>query len=597
MTRPFLRFLLAYLPLAILARAAGPGLADSASAFLHANADSPVQWLPWGGGAFDRAKQEKKPVFLVIGSFASELGQAMRRQTFARPDTAKLLNQNFVCVLVDREEHPELAALYQAYLSNVKQLSGWPLNLWLTPELQPFEGATYLPPSEEWGKASFMKVAQQALAAWNTDPAGCRARAAEAVAQLAPAARPGPPAGALPDKTPGRLAAAAEAWRALFDAERGGFSDPPKNPEPELLRFLLRQSPADRAAALTTLRSLATSAVRDPLDGGFFRYATDAAWHLPYPQKTLSDQARLALAFLEAAQGDEAKNFGPVARGALDFALERLGRPDGTFAAVEDAAADEFALYYAWTEAEIDAALGTDAAAFKQAHGVAAAGNVTADDDPAGRFAGKNLLRSAIPGDDKDHQAAARLLAVRARRPAPPRDERATAGTHGLLLAALSRAGAQLGEPRYLEAAGRTFEVIKKQFLLSPDGDLRRLRGSTAPAAPADYAAVALGCREFARAAHRNEADALATRLLARADSQFFDPAGGRYYATPAALAPGIFVRPLAAGDPPSAESLALQAGVPREQAQAMAAALAGSLEESAAPARGDLLLALALVP
>ncbi len=577
-------------------RAAGQ-LHGEASAFLRANADSPVEWMTWGEAAFDRAKHEQKPVFLVIGSFASELSQAMRRQTFASPDTAKLLNQNFVCVLVDREEHPELASLYQAYVTTVKQLSGWPLNLWLTPELQPFEGASYLPPSEEWGKASFLKVAQQALAAWTASPAGCRARAAEAVAQLVSASRPNPAAPAHPEKSRDRLAAAADAWRAQFDAAHGGFGEPPKSPEPELLRFLLRQSPADRAAALTTLRALATSGLRDPLDGGFFRYASDAAWHLPYPQKTLADQARLALAFLDAARGDGLNDFAPAARGALDFALNRFAQPDGTFAAVEDAAADEFAGYYAWTAAEIDTTLGADAAAFAQAHGVAVAGNIPADDDPSGRFTGKNLLRAVMPGDDKDSRAAARLLAVRVRRPAPPRDGRATAGAHGLLLAALSRGGAQLGERRYLDAAGRVFEAIKQKFLLSPDGDLRRLPGSNVPAAPADYAALALGCREFAHAAHRNDADQLATRLLAEADRQFFDPAGGQYYATPAALAPGIFVRPLAGGDPPSAESLALEAGAPPEQVQAIAGAMWAALEETAAPARGDLLLALVLAP
>jgi len=575
-----------------IAAPAADALRNEPSAFLRAHADSPVAWMTWGAPAFARAKQENKPVFVFIGAFASELSRAMRQQTFSNPDAAKLLNENFVCVLVDREEHPELAALYQAYVSEVRQLHGWPLNLWLTPELQPFEGATYLPPSEEWGKASFLKVAQQTLTTWTADPAGYRTRAAEASARLA--APTSPPAASSPENLSVKLANAAAAWRASFDAAHGGFGDPPKSPEPELLRFLLRQSPADRDAALATLRALATSALRDPLDGGFFRNATDAAWRVPNQQKNLADQARLALAFLDAATGDDTKNFAPPARGALDYALTRLAQPDGTFAAGEDATADDFAGYYAWTEAEIDAALGADAAAFKRAHAVESAGNVAADDDLSGRFKGKNLLRSAATADDAP---AARLLAVRNHRPAPPRDDRATVGAHGLLLAALSRAGAQLGEPRYAAAAARTFDAIKKIFLVSPDGDLRRLRGSATPAAPADYAALALGCREFARGAHRPEADALATRLLSRAGRLYFDAATGRYYATPAALPPGIFVRPLAAGDPPSAESLALLAGGPAEPARAMTAALSASLDETGEPAPGDVLLALSLSP
>ncbi len=570
-------------------------LRGETSAFLRASVGSRVEWMPWGASALARAKQEQKPVYLVIGAFTSELSQAMVRQSFTNADTAAFLNANFVCVIVDREEHPELAALYQAYVSQVKQLNGWPLNLWLTPELQPFEGATYLPPSEEWGKPSFMKVAQQALTAWTSDPAGCRTRAGEAVAALTPSL---PAVAPVPvEKTKTRLTAAADVWRAQYDAEHGGFSSPSKYPEPELLRFLLRQSPADRTAALATLRTIATSALRDPLDGGFFHYATDPAWRIPSQQKFLSDQARLALALLDAAQDDDAKAFTAAARGALDYALSRLGRPDGTFAAAEDATAEEFAGYYAWTAAEIDAALGKDAAAFKNAHGVQPAGNVPAEDDPSGHLKDKNLLHSPALVDAAQAAAAARLLAVRAQRPAPPLDNRATAGAHGLLLAALARTGAQSGDARYLDAAARLYAAVQKEFVLSPKGDLRHQRGSGVAAGPADYAALALGCREFARAAHRPAADALATRLLERAGQVFFAARGGRYYATSAELPAGIFARPLAGGEAPTAEPLAILAGVPKEQAQAMAAALSASLEEMAAPAPGDILLALALFP
>jgi len=584
--------LLAMLSGAVAAQSATQ-LAGEASAYLRTQADSPVDWMPWGEAAFARAQREQKPVFLFIGTFASELSRATARQTFANADTAALLNQNFVCVIVDRDEHPELGALYQAYLSEVKQVTGQPLNLWLTPELLPYEGAAYLPPTEEWGKSSFLKVAQQARDAWANDAKGCRARAKEAVAQLAPVAAPA--AGAALDKA--KLTAAAEAWRPRFDAAHGGFSEPPKNPEPELLRFLLRQPGADHASAVATLRAIATGALHDPLDGGFFHYATDAEWRLPYPQKFLADQARLALAFLAAAPTDEKPLFTVAARGALDFALNRLALPDGTFCAVEDATPEAFAGYYAWTAAEIDEALGADAAAFKSDHGVEAAGNVSADADPSGRLQGKNLLRFALKDEPGNAAAAGRLLALRDRRPGPPRDERASAAAHGLLLAALARAGSALAEPRYLKAAEQLLDAVKKQFLAGKDGELRHLRGSAAPAGPADYAALALGCREFARAAHHKEADALATQLLATAASRFLDPVGGRYFATPAALPAGIFVRPLAQGDVPSAESLALMAGVAPDQAKAIVAGLLPALEDANTPAAGDTLLALALLP
>lgn len=581
---------------ALAANAANP-LAGESSAYLQSQATSAVNWLPWGDAAFAKAKSEARPVFLFIGSASSELSRAMARQTFSNAETAALLNKNFVCILVDREEHPELVSLYQTYLSEVKQLTGQPLNIWLTPELLPYEGAAYLPPTEEWGKSSFLKILQQAQAAWTSDAAGCRARAKEAVAQLATVVKPTAPAASSPEKAKARLQTAADSWLAQFDATNGGFTDAPKNLEPELTRFLLRESPPDRDAALFTLRALATSAVRDSLDGGFFRYAADARYRLPYPQKTLTDQARIALAFLDAAKNDTAKDFVPAARGALDYALKKLARKDGTFDAAEDATGDEYAGYYAWTEAEIDVALGADSAAFKKAHGVESAGNITADDDLSGKLKGKNLLRATLTVDSVDMAASAKLLALRDQRPSPPRDQSASAGVHGLLLAALSRAGEQLNEPRYLKTAAQLFDAIKKNFLLSPDGDLRRLRGSPVPAVPVDYTALALGCREFSRAAHRPDAGELATRLLALAATRFYDATSGRYYVLSATLPPGIFVRPWAVGDVPSAESLAIQAGAPSDQMKTISAALAASVDEVSAPPSGDVLLALSIAP
>jgi uncharacterized protein YyaL (SSP411 family) len=565
------------------------------SAFLRANAGSPVDWMKWGDAAFSRAKREQKPVFLFIGYFTNELARAMRRQTFANAETAQWINQRFVCVIVDRDERPDIASLYGAYISDVKQLGGWPLNIWLTPELQPFEGAAYLSPSEDWGSPGFLKQAKEAYDAWTADPAVCRKHAAEAVAQLTPAARSEPPAAWSMERSKARLSTAADAWRDSFDSAQGGFSDPPKTPEPELIRFLLRRSPEDREAALKTLRVLSTSAVRDPLDGGFFRYASDAAWRLPYPQKLVSDQARIALAFLEAAKGADAKAFESAARGALDFALNRMERPDGTFASAQDATAEEFAGYYAWTEAEIDRALGAASPAFKRAHGVEPGGNVPSADDPSGIFASKNLLRSSAESNPQLAGDAARLLALRDRRPPPPRDERATAGAQGLMIGALARAGAQLGEPRYLAAAKRTLGAVRKAFLRSGEGDLRRMEGSPLPAAADDYAAVALGCREYARAVKDKGADALAVRLLARLDRQFYDPNSRRYFGAPPGPQEGFFVRPFALGDPPGPEALALQAGIAGQRAAEIAGGLLASLDDANVQAPGDQLLALAL--
>jgi len=561
------------------------------SAFLRMNADSPVDWVPWGKEAIARAKHENNPVFLFVGSFTSELAGAMRNQTFANPKVAEWLNRKFVCVLVDSEEHPDVAALYHSYVESQKQLDGWPLNLWLTPEFLPIDGATYLSPSQDWGSPGFLMRAGQVEAAWSANPSACRKKAAHAASIFMTPTRANSSVWRR-EEAVARLAAAAGAWRASFDSERGGFGDPPKHPEPELLRFFLRQSASDRGLTVRTLRAIAASSMRDPLDGGFFRYSTDAGWLVPYPQKLLSDQARIALAFIDGSSGPEARSFELSARGALDYALHFLAKSDGTFASAQDATADQYSGYFSWSEAEIDAVLGQDSGAFKRAHGVKPDGNVPPSEDPSGVFSHRNILRSDL-GVAPGQGPAARLLAVRDRRPAPPVDGRATAGAHGLLLSALAQAGAQFGEPRYLQAARRTLESVRKVFLNSADGTLRRLSGSPYPAGPEDYAALAAGCRDFAHATHDPAADILARRLLATLDRLYYDPIGSIYYAAPAALGPGLFARPVASEDPPSAVSLALMAGDPH--ATAIAAALSDSLSETNAQAPGSDLLALAL--
>jgi len=572
---------------------AANALRGESSAFLKAYADSPVNWMPWGDAAIARAKAEGKPVFLFVGSFTSELANAMRRQTFANPKSSEWLNKNFICVIVDRDERPDVAALYQAYVSNLKQTTGWPLNVWLTPEFRPYEGATYLSPSEDWGAPGFLKLANEALNAWATNPAGCRKRASDSIAQLAPLPQPAPPAWTV-EKSRSRLAADAEAWRATFDPVLGGFGDVQKSPEPEVIRFMLLRSADDKEPALKTLRALAVSAVRDPLDGGFFRHASDAAWHIPYQQKMLADQARIALAFLAGAEGGDARSFSQCARGALDFALNHLSRPDGTLASAEDATGDDFSGYYAWTEAEIDRVLGSDSAAFKLAHGVAPGGNVPAADDPSALYAKKNLLRSVAETDEAQAGAAARLLAVRNQRPSPPRDDRATAGEHGLFINALSRAGSQLNEPRYTDAARRILDAVRRGFLVSPDGTLRRMAGSDVPGYADDYAALALGCRGFARAANDSAAGELSSKLLEQLDARFYGQASHSYFGAPDPAGNGFFMRPFAAGDPPTAESLAVLAK--SKNTNAIASSMLRDLNESSPQAPGDQLLALAIL-
>ncbi|HVU18435.1 MAG TPA: DUF255 domain-containing protein [Candidatus Didemnitutus sp.] len=593
------RVLFLFLALATMTWAdSDPALAASPSEFVRSQAGGAVHWQSWDATIVDRAKAAGKPVYLFAGSQLNELTRATARQTFANAEVAAFLNENFFCVLVDRDEQPDLAAAIQYFLKSVKQQDGWPAHLWLTPELQPYEGAAYLPPSEEWGKPSFMKVARQAKEAW-ADAKACRARAADAVSLMKTNPDLPPPSEMAGVKPDAQAEDAIGAWRAAVDATNGGFGTAPKALDPELIRVLLTRAPADRDLAVAALRAAINGATHDPLDGGFFPRTTDAAWKISYFQKGLSDQARIALACLDAAKVTGDAHFGAAARGALDYAMTSLALRNGGYAAAVDATGDENGSYYTWTDAEIDAALGANSDAFKKAYGVAAAGNISPDDDPSGKFKGRNILRRVTPaGSEPEERAlaasAGKLYTVRSKRPAPARSLRATAAGEGLMLAAFSRGAAELPDAamkaRLADAAGQLFAWLQKD-MVTADGDVRHLPTPSILGGPADYFGLAFGCREYAKLGHP-EATKLADQLVARANERFLDAAHGRYLAAPAELPPGVFVRAPATGDAPSAECLAVQAGVASDTKASLARTAAAEME-AGSTAPGDVLFVL----
>lgn len=584
-------------------------LSKQPSAFLQAHAGSPVNWVPWGPEAFAQAQQQKKPVMLAIGTFTSELSRAMARQSFANADTAAFLNDQFVCVLVDAKERPDVAALYQNYLQMVKQVGGPPMNIWLTPDLKPFEGANYLPPTEEWGKEGFVTVSKRIAAAWTADAAAQGRKADEAVAAVDAALPAAAAPAAQPDAVAKLLAEAGETWKARFDATNGGFGDPPKYAEPELLRFLLAQ-PATRDLAVTTLRAILHSPVRDVLDGGFFRYGTDPAWRQPYFQKLLVDQPRMALALLDAAKVTKDREFAEAARGALKFALKHLAASDGDYVAAEDSTGEELTAAYLWTLDELRAALGEkEADEFAKAFGATAEGNLPEDAFPGQPVKGKNVLfRVAPPTDEATEKrlaaSADKLLKARAQRATPRRDDGATSGAHGLLLAALTRAGAELGDAELVAAAKAEATFIQRQ-LFAKGGGLLRLKDRTIDAGPADYALVVDGLLSFADNGGTAEARKLALALVEAANTRYWDAKLGRFFAVPASKDAGFWSRvysPTAsAGDPPTPEPAMLLAlrshkdttSVGADQAARLVATLVADAAASMDPIRGDALLAL----
>jgi uncharacterized protein YyaL (SSP411 family) len=321
-----------------LSAAESSPLAASPSAFVRAQSGSAVRWHVWNDTTLAEARQQQRCVYVFIGSPLSELTRATIRQTFTSEKTVAWLNENFFCIFVDADERPDLASYGQHYIRSIKQLQGVPVHLWLTPDLQLFDGANYLPPSEEWGKPGFLKAARSALDTWNAGPARPQALAQEALDLMRV---PRLEAGA-PVDLKAKLDAAAKAWIGAIDPAHGGFGSAPKQPEPEVIRFLLlRGDPASRDAALNAARALVKGAARDATDGGYYRRCIDEAWKEPYYQKTLLDQARIALALYDAADAGKDDALRQAANGALDFALKELRNPDGTFVAALDGTMEE----------------------------------------------------------------------------------------------------------------------------------------------------------------------------------------------------------------------------------------------------------------
>jgi hypothetical protein len=505
--RHLIRFLFAGASLASAAFGSNVSpLAGSPSEFVRAQAGSGVQWHPWSDQSLAAAKASGKSVYVFIGSPLSELTRATITQTFGSEKTTSWLNENFFCVFVDADGQPAVAALGQHFISAVKQLRGQPVHLWLTPDtLQPYDGANYLPPSEEWGKPGFLKAARSALDTWTLDPARARALAAEALELMRL-----PPLDLTATVNAGpKLAAAAAAWVAAVDPVHGGFGGAPKQPEPEVIRFLLaRGGAAERAAALQAARALVKGALRDPADGGFHRRCIDESWKEPYFQKTLVDQARIALALFEAADAGNDPGIRAAGIGALDFALTQLRRPDGTYAAALDGTLEE------------------------------------------------NLAPGARP---KFVPIGTAKLAAQA-----------------LLAAALHRSG----EPRLVAEATSLVEQLSLD-VFRPAGTRRTVPGDAA----VDHAALALALRA-------QKTGGMATALLQEATRAYFDPVIGSYMAVPAQLPAGFALRVPASGDTPSAEVLALLAGVDAKTADLIRRSLLSQIEYDELPV-GDILLGL----
>ena len=470
-------------------------LAHEKSPYLLQHADNPVDWLPWGEEAFTKARQENKPIFLSIGYSTCHWCHVMAHESFESPEVAAVMNREFVNVKVDREERPDVDRVYMTFVQATTGGGGWPMSVWLTPELKPFVGGTYFPPEDRWGQPGFPKVLQRIAAAWKQDAEKISEQGTKIVAALGQAAVAGAPdpGHRLGPKT---LDTAYQQIARGYDAHEGGFGVAPKFPRPVTLNFLARvyaRNPDSESGKhalemnLFTLRKMAAGGMHDHLGGGFHRYSVDAYWHVPHFEKMLYDQAQLAVAYLDAFQISREPLFEEIARDTLDYVRRDMTAKDGGFFSAEDADSEipgsaehqkREGAFYVWSKDEVDAAIGASAEVFNFHYAVKPEGNVPSGGDPHGEFTGKNILielgsvAATAKHFEKDEAEVRRLLAaarqelfaVRAQRPRPHLDDKIITAWNGLMISAFARAAQLLNDPVYLEAAIRAATFLSTEL-------------------------------------------------------------------------------------------------------------------------------------
>jgi uncharacterized protein YyaL (SSP411 family) len=451
-------------------------LARETSPYLLQHRDNPVDWYPWGAEALQRAREEDRPILLSVGYSACHWCHVMERESFEDPETAAYMNEHFVNVKVDREERPDVDALYMEAVQAISGQGGWPMTVFLDPDGVPFYGGTYFPPDESRGMPSFRMVMEAVLDAFERKREEIRARAAEtrgrlgAVGLIEPAAE-APEAAQLEEAVKRLLAAA--------DPVDGGFGGAPKFPSASALELLL--SRGETEVVERTLDAMLAGGIYDQLGGGFSRYAVDTAWQIPHFEKMLYDNALLARAYLHGWQALGHERYRRVCEETLDWMLGEMRGPEGGFYSALDADSEgEEGKFYVWTPEQVrevleNAGLGASAEAVIDHFGVTAAGN----------FEGANILH--LPGgpgrfsvampeklDPPELRAARKaLLEARAERVRPGLDDKRLAAWNALAIAALAEAGAALGRDDYLDAARDGGEFVLGS-LRDDDGRLLR---------------------------------------------------------------------------------------------------------------------------
>jgi hypothetical protein len=448
-------------------------LAKEKSPYLLQHAHNPVDWFAWNDEAFAKARRENKPIFLSVGYSTCHWCHVMERESFEDERVGRFLNEHFVSIKVDREERPDVDKIYMTFVQATTGSGGWPMNVFLTPELKPFFGGTYFPPDARYGRPSFLQLLQQISQLWRERKGEIAASAEEIHARIE--ATTANSAETNSPLTADVLKSAAEFFKKIYDPQHGGFGGAPKFPQPSIPSFLLRCAKCfhDDGAAQMVLRTcerMAAGGIHDQLGGGFSRYSVDAEWLVPHFEKMLYDNAQLAQLYLDAFLVSGDARHADVARDILDYVLRDMTHLDGGFFSAEDADSEGHeGKFYCWTNDELSKLLTVDEFNVTVRYfGITAEGNFIDHSHPQ-PLAGQNVLSVVnpnVPDGDLPLLASAKekMSDVRSKRVRPHLDDKILASWNGLMLGAFARASAVLGEDKYRAAAEKNLAFVREKL-------------------------------------------------------------------------------------------------------------------------------------
>nr|XP_055113358.1 spermatogenesis-associated protein 20 isoform X1 [Symphalangus syndactylus] len=564
------------------------------SPYLLQHAYNPVDWYPWGQEAFDKARKENKPIFLSVGYSTCHWCHMMEKESFQNEEIGRLLNEDFVSVKVDREERPDVDKVYMTFVQATSSGGGWPMNVWLTPNLQPFVGGTYFPPEDGLTRVGFRTVLLRIREQWkqnkNTllESSQRVTTALLARSEISLGDRQLPPSAATMNNR------CFQQLDEAYDEEYGGFAEAPKFPTPVILSFLFsywlsRRLTQDgsraQQMALHTLKMMANGGIRDHVGQGFHRYSTDCQWHVPHFEKMLYDQAQLAVAYSQAFQISGDEFYSDVAKGILQYVARSLSHRSGGFYSAEDADSPpergmqpKEGAYYVWTVKEVqqllpEPVLGateplTSGQLLMKHYGLTEAGNISPSQDPKGELQGQNVLTirysleltAARFGLDVEavrtllNTGLEKLFQARKHRPKPHLDNKMLAAWNGLMVSGYAVTGAVLGQDRLINYATNGAKFLKRHMFDVASGRLIRTcytssGGTVEHSNPPcwgfleDYAFVVRGLLDLYEASQESAWLEWALRLQDTQDKLFWDSQGGGYFCSDAELGADLPLR------------------------------------------------------